>query len=131
MGGEGVSIDVLEEDALFTQLGPCTWSGRCLQCTGISWFDLLYSLQANNTLRAVGHLTRNELRYLVRANDNEGLPYPIMEHLKSKVHQFVNVSGAVVGWHVSETECLCVAERECLLHALVDTFHNRCLSVHS
>ena len=63
------------------------------------------SLQANNSLRAVGHLSRNELRYLVRASDNEGLPYLIMEQLTGKVHQFVNVSWEGVGQCVSETKC--------------------------
>ena len=63
------------------------------------------SPQANNSLRAVGHLSRNELRYLVRASDNEGLPYLIMEQLTGKVHQFVNVSWEGVGQCVSETKC--------------------------
>ena len=40
----------------------------------------------------MGQLSRNELRYLVRASDNEGLAVSIMEHLTAKVHQFVNVS---------------------------------------
>lgn len=31
----------------------------------------------------------------MRASYNEGLPYPIMEQLSSKVHQFMNVSGVV------------------------------------